>query len=278
MTRIQGATRRSGFTLIELLVVIAIIAVLVGILLPGLKKARDSGRILKCQINMKQIITAAHTYAPDYKDQIWPAATWADRYPGNDPRFEPGILFDYVQYADFVVECPTNKRARTNGSTGQPNGFGWDRDLNFDYTMMDETEGAQVGRAIYAAYVLPSDPTPRWCPPAVVQHLTMFPALPIFIEESTPVYNQQFVDGWWGNQDQVTLRHEKGGHIGYLDGQVGLFKQRAGHLEDVSEPTIEFEANDVYVSTKLKANSWFKVSDPPTPNRWGWINNPRVGQ
>ncbi len=272
MTRASGTRQRVAFTLIELLVVIAIIAVLVGILLPGLKKARDSGRMLKCQINMKQIGMASHVYARDYKDRLWTASNWADADP-NPNGFTPGLLFDYVDYADFIVECPTNKRANVSGVTGGNNGFGWNRDLNFDYTMIDEIQGAQVGREIHAAYVGPSDPTPAQCPPSVVPRLTMFPALPMFVEESTPVWNQTYTDGYWGNQDQVTLRHDKGGFIAFFDGQVTLFRQRAGRFEETSEPTIEFEANDLYVSTKLSPNSWWKVSDRNQP--YGWVNNPR---
>lgn len=276
-TRTWIRQSRVGFTLIELLVVIAIIAVLVGILLPGLKKARDSGRMLKCQINVKQIVLAVQVYGRDYKDQVWPALDWADQGDVTT-GFKPGLLFDYVDYADFIVECPTNKRGRGNlTSNGVPNGFGWNRDLNFDYTMLDETEGAILGTPIFAGYVPPSTGTGRQATPAQVTAMTMFPALPIFVEESTYVWNEIYTDGLWGNQDQVTLRHEEGGYIGYLDGQVGLFKQRQGRDETISESGLEFEANHVYVSVKRKPRTWFKVSDPAAPNRWGWINNPRAG-
>lgn len=270
-TRTPTRLRRSAFTLIELLVVIAIIAVLIGILLPGLKNARDTARSLKCKINLKQITIAASIYARDYKDRIWTASNWADANP-SPYTFEPGLLFEYVQYADFVVECPTNKRANSNGAGAGRNGFGWSRDLNFDYTMLDEVQGADIGRQFFAAYVRPNDPTPINLPPSFVSHLTMFPGLPLFIEESTPIYNEFYVDGWFGNMDQVTARHTKGGFIGYVDGQVDLFKPPAGPNENTREAQ-DFEANDIYVSTKQQANSWWKISDRGQP--YGWINNPR---
>jgi prepilin-type N-terminal cleavage/methylation domain-containing protein/prepilin-type processing-associated H-X9-DG protein len=59
-----------GFTLIELLVVIAIIALLMGILMPALSKAREQGRAAVCLNNLRQIVMAVHLYAEDNDRKI----------------------------------------------------------------------------------------------------------------------------------------------------------------------------------------------------------------
>ena len=61
---------RTGFTLIEQLVVIAIIALLIGILLPALGKARNAGRALSCLSNMRQMEIAHTMYAIDNDEAL----------------------------------------------------------------------------------------------------------------------------------------------------------------------------------------------------------------
>jgi prepilin-type N-terminal cleavage/methylation domain-containing protein len=67
--------RQRGFTLIELLIVVAMIALLMGILLPSLSKARQSARLAVCESRMRLLGHAMHLYAGDFRNRT-PLPNW----------------------------------------------------------------------------------------------------------------------------------------------------------------------------------------------------------
>ena len=75
MTRCGGGQPTGGFTLVELLVVLAIIALLVALLLPALKNARDVSNASVCLTHLRQSGLAIKMYANDYEGRIYREAT-----------------------------------------------------------------------------------------------------------------------------------------------------------------------------------------------------------
>jgi prepilin-type N-terminal cleavage/methylation domain-containing protein/prepilin-type processing-associated H-X9-DG protein len=208
--------KRNGFTLIELLVVIAIIAILMAILMPALKRAREQGQRAVCLSNLKQLSLAWILYADDNDDKLvsseaggtwrsqygepWVGVTWASGWaqggqlPEDDQikGIKDGALWPYVKEVN-LYKCPAGYRGEL-----------------MTYAMMIASNGRSVeGSPVFKKRVLVPQPAQRL----------------IFIDEglsSPDAYSTRYIEPkWW---DQPVTRHGDGTNFANADGHAEYHK------------------------------------------------------
>jgi len=141
-----------GFTLIELLVVIAVIALLVSILVPSLKKAKDLAENVICISNCKTVGTAFVMYAADYNQHY---------VQGGDPldwNATVAVMWDekLEPYLDpNTLTCPSQLE-RSNSATLIDRGYGY----NVWFIYWDDSHGPEPDHGTDASVGRHTTPVP----------------------------------------------------------------------------------------------------------------------
>lgn len=106
--RLQCANRREAFTLIELLVVVAIIAVLIGILLPSLSRARQHGQAIACLANMRGLGQSVLAYAHANNGRLVDVGMG---HGGSHHNVAGAWIVTLRRYygADLLLRCPNDQ-------------------------------------------------------------------------------------------------------------------------------------------------------------------------
>ena len=100
-------TKASGFTLIEILVVVAIIALLVSILMPTLRHAREQGRSVVCQTQLRELFEGSTYYAHTYDNRL-PYFGWYSP-PDSGDQWWITQLARLLNNSFDLYTCPSDK-------------------------------------------------------------------------------------------------------------------------------------------------------------------------